>query len=1062
MTANTMDLIPQPRSLPVIGNLNLIDGDAPVQSLIRLAEIHGPIFRMSGFGQSIIVLGSQALVNEVCDETRFSKTLHRPLRVLRDLGGDGLFTAYNDEPNWTKAHRLLMPAFGPIGVRAMFDRMEEIADQMLLRWERFGPDADIDVADNMTRLTLDTIALCAFDYRFNSFYQNEMHPFVAAMAGALAEAGARARRPDFTNGLLLTSRRRYEADLALMKRVAETIIQERRAEGRIGTRGDLLDIMLSGQDPETGERLSDTNIRHQLVTFLIAGHETTSGLLSFALYFLMRNPQVMARARDAVDTVLNGKAPRVEDLAKLRYIEQILQEALRLWPTAPAFAVTPHEPTLLAGRYPVTPDDTLLVLIPALHRDQAVWDVPEAFRPERFAPETAEHLPPNAWKPFGNGGRACIGRGFAMQEAQMVLTMILQRFTLTEVDPGYQLRIAETLTLKADGFRIHARRRDGIAVRARSKIPASASRPLALAPAPASAEVVGGATTPLLILYGSNSGSCEAFAGRIAQEAAAQGYAALTAPLDDHVERLPRDGAVIIVTASYEGQPPDNARRFVPWVEGLGADALKGVCFTVFGCGNRQWARTYQAIPKRVDAAMEHAGATRIKPRGETDAAGDFFGGFDAWYGDLWHDLGAALGKQALEPTEAGLDVEIVGSDRLEALRLPDLDQGRILENRELVDMTSPLARSKRHIEISLPPGMRYRTGDYLAVLPRNPQVDVDRVLRRFGLAADTQVVIGGQASAVSLPSGYPVALAQVLAEYVELGQPATRAQIGRLAAATRCPPDRAALEALGQEAAYVRDVLARRVSLLDLLERFPACELSLAQFLSALPPMRARQYSISSSPLRDPGRCSLTVAVLDAPAFAGERRHLGVTSTYLAGLPESAAVSVAVRPSQADFHPPEDPAAPIILVCAGSGIAPFHGFLQERAIQKSGGREVGEALLFFGIDHPDVDYLYREELEQWQASGIVDVRPAFSQAPEDEVMYVQHRVWRDRERIADLFRRGATVFVCGDGERMAPAVRETFIRIYREAMQVSEEAANAWADEIEREHGRYVADVFS
>ncbi|MFN4295496.1 MAG: bifunctional cytochrome P450/NADPH--P450 reductase [Brevundimonas sp.] len=1053
-------MIPQPRSLPLVGNLNLIDGEAPIQSLIRLAEIHGPIFRMSGFGQSIIVLGSQALVNEVCDETRFAKNLHRPLQALRDLGGDGLFTAYNDEPNWAKAHRLLMPAFGPIGVRAMFDRMEEIADQMLLRWERFGPDAVIDVADNMTRLTLDTIALCAFDYRFNSFYQNEMHPFVAAMSGALAEAGARARRPDFANTLPLTSRRRYEADLALMKRVAGTIIEERRAEGRIGARGDLLDIMLSGQDPETGERLSDTNIRHQLVTFLIAGHETTSGLLSFALYFLMRNPEVLARAREDVDSVLDGKPPRVEDLARLRYIEQILQESLRLWPTAPAFAVAPHEPTLLAGRYPVTPDDSLLVLIPALHRDRAVWDDPEAFRPERFAPETAEQLPPNAWKPFGNGGRACIGRGFAMQEAQMVLTMILQRFTLTEVDPAYQLKVAETLTLKADGFRVHARRRDDVTARSRSKIPASAPR--TLSPAPASAEVEGGATTPLLVLYGSNSGSCEAFAGRIAQEAAAQGYAALTAPLDDHVERLPRDGAVVIVTASYEGQPPDNARRFVPWVEGLGADALKGVRFTVFGCGNRQWARTYQAIPKRVDAAMEKAGATRIKPRGETDAAGDFFGGFDAWYGDLWHDLGAALGKQALEPTDAGLDVEIVGSDRLEALRLPDLDQGRILENRELVDMTSPLARSKRHIEIALPPGMRYRTGDYLAVLPRSPQVDIDRVLRRFGLAADTQVVIGGQRGAVSLPSGYPVALAQVLADYVELGQPATRAQVGLLAAATRCPPDRAALEALGEEEAYARDVLAKRVSLLDLLERFPACELPLGQFLSALPPMRARQYSISSSPLRDPGRCSLTVAVLDAPALAGERRHLGVTSTYLAGLVENAAVSVAVRPSQAAFHPPEDPAAPIILVCAGSGIAPFHGFLQERAIQKSGGREVGEALLFFGIAHPDVDYLYREELEQWRAEGVVDVRLAFSQAPEDEVTYVQHRVWRDRERIADLFRRGATVFVCGDGERMAPAVRETFIRIYREAMQVSEEAANAWADEIEREHGRYVADVFS
>src|SRR5215510_11221936 len=183
--------IPQPKPMPLIGNLPDIDVDAPVQSMMRLAEMYGPIFRLSLGGRTITVLGSQGLVNEVCDESRFGKKVHRPLEIIRDFAGDGLFTAYNEEPNWTKAHRLLMPAFGPIGIRSMFDKMEDIADQMLLRWERFGPDAVVDVADNMTRLTLDTIALCAFDYRFNSFYQNEMHPFVAAMVGALDEAGAR-------------------------------------------------------------------------------------------------------------------------------------------------------------------------------------------------------------------------------------------------------------------------------------------------------------------------------------------------------------------------------------------------------------------------------------------------------------------------------------------------------------------------------------------------------------------------------------------------------------------------------------------------------------------------------------------------------------------------------------------------------------------------------------------------------------------------------------------------------------------------------------------------------
>src|SRR5262249_38235904 len=185
-------------------------------------------------------------------------------------------------------------------------------------------------------------------------------PFVGAMVGALNEAGLRARRPEVASRLLLGTRRRYEADIALMNRVADTLIAERRRDRDAASRHDLLQLMLDGRDPQTGEGLSDANIRYQMVTFLIAGHETTSGLLSFALYLLLRNPEVVQRARALVDEVLGTERPRVEDLARLRYIEQILQETLRLWPTAPAFAVAPREPTTLAGRYPVTPEDTLL------------------------------------------------------------------------------------------------------------------------------------------------------------------------------------------------------------------------------------------------------------------------------------------------------------------------------------------------------------------------------------------------------------------------------------------------------------------------------------------------------------------------------------------------------------------------------------------------------------------------------------------------------------------------------------------------------------------------------
>lgn len=1047
--------VPQPPPKPIIGNLNELRGGCPVQSLMDLARTYGPFFKLTIMDRDVYVASSQELVNELCDETRFAKRVGGALQEIRAVAGDGLFTAHGDEPNWGKAHRILMPAFGPIAIRGMFDSMLDIADQMFVRWERFGPNAAIDVPDNMTRLTLDTIALCAFDYRFNSFYQNEMHPFVAAMVGTLQEAGDRSRRPKLVNNLLLPKARQFQADKELLDQVARQLIAERRRDPKGNEKHDLLNLMLNGVDPVTGEKLSDENIGYQLITFLIAGHETTSGLLSFATYLLLKNPAVMQKARALVDEVLGKEMPRVEHLPRLQYIEQILMESLRIWPTAAAFTLRPLQDTVLAGRYPLTTQDTVMVLGAMLHREPKVWgDDAEAFRPERFAPEAAAALPPNAWKPFGNGVRACIGRPFAMQEAQLVIAMMLQRFDLVLDDPSYTLKIRETLTLKPEGLRIRARARRSAASLRRSAVPAAPTRPLAPKPAPQSATTA--ATRPLLVLYGSNTGSSEAFANRIAAEAPALGFAPTVAPMDDYADNLPKDGTVIVVTASYEGQPPDNARLFVTAVEALARDALAGVRFAVFGCGNRQWARTYQAIPKRVDRALANAGAQPIVTRGEADSGGDFFGAFDEWLAELQKQLGS--GDEA--PVAAGLEVEFVAAGRESTLRLGDLQQGRVVENRELVDMTAPDARSKRHIEFVLPEGMSYRAGDYLAVLARNPPALVERVLRRLGLKADALVVLSRQAGPANLPTGRPLSCDELLSNYVELAQPATRAQAAILAAAIPCPPERAELEAMIAD--YDNSILARRHSVIDLLERFQSCTLRFAAYLDMLPPMRARQYSISSSPLWKPDHVTLTVAVVDAPALSGVGRFQGVASSYLAQLQPGDLVSLAVRPSNSRFHPPADPAVPMIMICAGSGIAPFRGFLQERAAQKQGGMQVGPALLFFGTNHPEVDYLYRDELLAWERDGIAKVMPAFSQQPAGDVAFVQHRVWAERAEVGALFRQSGTVYVCGDGRFMAPAVRETLTRIYQEASGASAEEAQRWFDKVEHEYGRYVSDVFA
>ncbi|WP_314732904.1 cytochrome P450 [Sphingomonas sp. LC-1] len=748
----------------------------------------------------------------------------------------------------------------------------------------------------------------------------------------------------------------------------------------------------------------------------------------------------------------------IDDIGRLTYVEQVLQETLRLWPTAPAFGVHPRVATTIGGRYAVNPDDTLLILTPVLHRDPTVWDAPEAFRPERFAPEVAAKLPPHAWKPFGNGQRACIGRGFAMQEAILVMTLMLQRFDISLADRDYKLVVSETLTLKPANLHIHARRRDGPAARPRSMAQDALTRPLSAPTEPSS-----GDDGSLLVLYGSNTGTSEAFAQRIGADAAAQGYAATVAPLDDYATGLPEGVPLIVATASYEGRPPDNAARFVTWVEGLPDHALDGRRYAVFGCGNRQWARTWQAIPKRVDAALAKAGAQAFHTRGEGDAAGDLFGAFENWYAGLWPSLAASEGREPAIQAQPRIDVEVRRGTRERVLKLDELQRGTVLLNRELVDMHRPGARSKRHIEIALPKGMTYRAGDYLAVLPSNPPETVRRALIRFGLEPDTEVIVHGAPGVPSaLPVDRPVTAEMLFGDYLELQQPATRGQISTLAAAIACPPERKEAERLTKEDVYAAEILAQRVTLLDLLERFASADMALGTFIAALPPMRARQYSIASSPLVDPNRCALTVSVLEAPALGADRLHQGVASTFLARLKEGTTLGVAVRPSQARFHLPADPLTPVIMVCAGSGIAPFRGFLQERALRKAGGEPLGPALLFFGVRDPDTDFLYREELEDWQDAGVVTLRMAFSATEQDGIVHVQDAIWRDRKEIAALFRNGARILLCGDGEHMAPAVRGAFIRIYEAETDASHAEALAWAERIEREAVRYVADIYA
>lgn len=258
---------------------------------------------------------SQRLAHEVCDETRFEKAIEIILGQVRNAVHDGLFTAHNDEPNWGLAHRVLMPAFGPMPIQSMFPEMHEIATQLALKWARHGPNAPIMVTDDFTRLTLDTIALCAMGFRFNSFYHDKMHPFISAMGDYLTEAGARAQQPSFVTTLKCSANKKHWKDIAVLRQTARDVIESRKANPT--DRKDLLSAMLDGVDPKTGQKLSDDSIIDNLITFLIAGHETTSGMLSFAFYQLIQHPEKYHKAQQEVDHVVGTGPIKVEHMNKV-------------------------------------------------------------------------------------------------------------------------------------------------------------------------------------------------------------------------------------------------------------------------------------------------------------------------------------------------------------------------------------------------------------------------------------------------------------------------------------------------------------------------------------------------------------------------------------------------------------------------------------------------------------------------------------------------------------------------------------------------------------------------
>src|ERR1700734_4545401 len=260
-----MDPVPNLEPIPrPPGSVNLfyVDTAHPMEGLAELARKFGPIYELEVPGRgSRIIASSFEFVDPLCDESGFNKKVGAGLRQLAaGPAGRGLFTSETQNPNWRKAHNVLLPAFGMDAMRGYLPRMLDIASQMMLKWGRLNADDTVDVPADLTRLTLDTIALCGFDYRFNSFYRDTPHPFVLAMLNTLEAAQAIARELPIQTKLKPGRAKKVRADQEFMVETVRHIIEERRKSGALGRVNNLLDRMSTGVDPQVGEKLDETNI----------------------------------------------------------------------------------------------------------------------------------------------------------------------------------------------------------------------------------------------------------------------------------------------------------------------------------------------------------------------------------------------------------------------------------------------------------------------------------------------------------------------------------------------------------------------------------------------------------------------------------------------------------------------------------------------------------------------------------------------------------------------------------------------------------------------------------
>jgi cytochrome P450 len=439
-TTPTAQVPPGPRGNPVLGSIGDIYRDR-LRFVLDVAGTYGDVALYRVAHMRMYQVSSPEGVGRILHDNHrnYSKDV-ATFGTLKLFLGNGLFTSDGDF--WRRQRRLAQPAFHRRRVAAFGGLMTDATLEMLDRWRPYADQGQpLDVGAEFSRLTMEVVTRALF----STSVEGDISTVGGAIATLLDDVTFRFTFPFYPPLRVPTPRnRRFLAARAALDEVVYGIISGRRRSP--GEHDDLLALLMEARDEDTGEGMSDKQLRDEVITLFLAGHETTANALTWASYMLSTHVDVARRLQAEVNEALEGRIPTALDLPRLPYTRMVIDETLRLYPPAWITNRRAIEADTVCG-YRI-PADAMLSISPYVtHRDPALWENPEGFDPDRFSPERAAGRPHYAYFPFGGGPRQCIGKGFALMEATLVLALLYQRCEMHLV-PGRKVETEALATLR--------------------------------------------------------------------------------------------------------------------------------------------------------------------------------------------------------------------------------------------------------------------------------------------------------------------------------------------------------------------------------------------------------------------------------------------------------------------------------------------------------------------------------------------------------------------------------------------------------------------------------------